>query len=67
MIQVALCEQALSLYDMGGMGHDGPQNVFDHCAQMLKKRKLKLCELLILIYGASRKVIFGSLGNPVLP
>ena len=31
----------LTLFDMGG--HDGPpQNVFDHCAQMLRKRKLKL-------------------------
>ena len=24
---------------MGG-GHDGPQNVFDHCAQTLRRRKL---------------------------
>ena len=24
---------------MGG-GHDGPKNVFDHCAQTLKRRKL---------------------------
>ena len=23
-------------------GHDGPQNVFDHSALMLRKRKLKL-------------------------
>ena len=28
---------------MGGGGeHDGPQNVFDHCAQTLRGRKLKL-------------------------
>ena len=30
----------LTLFDIGGMM--GPQDVFDHCAQMLKKRKLKL-------------------------
>ena len=30
----------LTLFDMGG--HDAPQNVFDHCAQTLRKRKLKL-------------------------
>ena len=26
----------------GGGGHDTPQNVFDHCAQMLRRMKLKL-------------------------
>ena len=51
---------------MGG-GHDGPQNVFDHRAQTLRKRKLKLGDFLILIYVASKKVIFGSLGYRVLP
>ena len=30
----------LTLFDMGG--HNGPQNVFDHCAQTLRRRKLKL-------------------------
>ena len=46
---------------MGG-GHDGPQNVFDHCAQALRRRKLKLGDLKV-----SKKVIFGSLGYLVLP
>ena len=50
----------------GKRGHDGPQNVFDHCAQTLKRTKLKLGDL-ILIYLASKKVIFGSLCYPVLP
>ena len=50
---------------MGGMM--GPQNVFDHCAQTLRRRELKLGDFLILIYLASRKVIFGSLGYPALP
>ena len=27
-----------------GEGHDGPQNVFDHCAQTLKRKKLKLSD-----------------------
>ena len=36
------CRFTLTLFDMGG-GHDGPsQNVFDHCAQTLRRRKLKL-------------------------
>ena len=26
----------------GGGGHDGPQNVFDHCAQTRGRRKLEL-------------------------
>ena len=30
--------------DIGGWGHDGPQNVFDHCAQTRRRRKLKLGE-----------------------
>ena len=54
----------LTLFDMGG--HVGPQNVFDHCPQTLKRRMLKLGDL-ILIYVASKKVIFGSLGYPALP
>ena len=34
-------QKVLTLFDMGG-GHDAPQNVFDHCAQTLWRRKLKL-------------------------
>ena len=30
----------LTLFDMGGMM--APQIVFDHCAQMLKRRKMKV-------------------------
>ena len=30
----------LTLFDMGT--HGGPQNVFDHCAQTRRRRKLKL-------------------------
>ena len=30
------------LYSSLGGGHDAPQNVFDHCAQTLRRRKLKL-------------------------
>ena len=30
----------LTLFDMGG--HDDPQNVFSRCAQMLRRKKLKL-------------------------
>ena len=43
-----------------------PQNVFDHCAQTLCRRKLTLGDL-ILIYGVSKKVIFGSISYSVLP
>ena len=33
----------ITLFDMGGGGgHDAPQNVFDHCAETLRKRKMKL-------------------------
>ena len=36
----------LTPFDIGGGGHqgghDGPPNVFDHCAQTLRRRKLKL-------------------------
>ena len=32
----------LTLFDMGGGGMMAPQNVFDHCAQTLRRRKLKL-------------------------
>ena len=35
-----LTKGCLTLFDMGS--NDGPQNVFDHCAQTLKKKKLKL-------------------------
>ena len=35
----------LTLFDIGGGGgHDGPQNVFHHCAHTLTRRKLKLCD-----------------------
>ena len=44
-----------------------PQNVFDHCAQMLGRKKLIFWGLLTLIYLASKRVIFGSLGYPALP
>ena len=33
-------EIGLTLFDMGAMM--APQNVFDHCAQTLRRRKLKL-------------------------
>ena len=33
----------LTLFDMRGMM--APQNVFDHCAQTLRRRKLKLGDL----------------------
>ena len=36
-----LSKNIVTLFDMGG-GHDGPPNVFDHCAQALGRRKLKL-------------------------
>ena len=32
----------LTLFDIGRGGHDGLQNVFDHCAQTFSRRKLKL-------------------------
>ena len=32
----------LTLFDMGG--HDAPPNVFDHCFQTLRRRKLKLVD-----------------------
>ena len=41
-----------------------PENVFDHCAQRLRRRKLKLGDFLILINLASENIIFGSLGYP---
>ena len=57
----------LILFDMGGGALMASQkNVFDHCAETLWNRKLKLSDFLILIYGASRKVIFNSLSYPVL-
>ena len=39
--------KALTLFDMGGGGGGMmvPQNVFDHCAKTLRKRKLKLCDV----------------------
>ena len=32
----------LTLFDMGGGGMMAPQNVFAHCAQTVRRRKLKL-------------------------
>ena len=39
-----LYQTSLTLFDIGGGGggHDASQNVFDHCAQTLRERKLKL-------------------------
>ena len=36
-----------------------PQNIFDHCAQTLSRRKLKYCDFNINIQSI-KKVIFGS-------
>ena len=47
-------------------GHDGPQNVFDHCAQTRTGMKLKLGDFNINLWSI-KKVIFGSLGYLVLP
>ena len=48
-------------------GHDAPpQNVFDHCAQTLRRKKLKLCDFNINLFSI-KKVNFGSLGYPALP
>ena len=43
------------------------KNAFEHCAETLWSRKLKLCDFLILVYRGSKKVIFSSQGNLVLP
>ena len=39
-----IIQEALTLFDMGGMMSPPPtpQNVFDHCVQTRKRRKLKL-------------------------
>ena len=37
-LDFALVKEGLTLFDMGG----GHQNVLDHCAQTLRRRKLKL-------------------------
>ena len=43
MLNNEMIRLLLTLFDIeGGGGHDGPQNVFDHCAQLLRRRKLKL-------------------------
>ena len=61
-------DSVLILFDMGeeGLCPPPPPNVFDHCTQTLKRKKLKLSDF-HYYYGASEKVIFGSLGYPVLP
>ena len=56
----------LTLFDMGG-GHDGPPKCFWPLCSNAWKVEAETWWLLILIYGASKKVIFGSLGYPVLP
>ena len=59
--------RVLTLFDIEREGgHYGSQNVFHHCAQTRRGRKLKLDDL-ILIYVVSKKVIFDSLGYMVLP
>ena len=50
---------------MGG-GMIAPQNAFDHCAQTLRRRKLKLADFQYQSMK-HKKDIFGSLGYPVLP
>ena len=47
----------LTLFDMGG-GGGGASHVFDHCAQTLRRRKLKLGDFFLLIYGASKRLFF---------
>ena len=45
MIQIVLCVPLLTLFDMGGGGGGGmmaTQNVFDYCAQKLRRRTPKL-------------------------
>ena len=44
-LHIGKFEALLTLFDMGS--HDAPpqKNVFDHCAQMLWRRKLKLGDL----------------------
>ena len=39
---VQILFNCLTLFDMGGGGMMAPQNVFDHCAETLWRRKLKL-------------------------
>ena len=51
---------------MGG-GLMAPQNAFDHHAQMHKRRKPNPCEFQYQPMWHQKKVIFGSLGYPVLP
>ena len=45
-ILLGMCDAKLianfTLFNMEGGGHDAPQKCFDHCAQTVKKRKLKL-------------------------
>ena len=56
----------LTLFDMGA-GHDGPPKCFWPLCPNALEEEAETWLLLILIYGASKKVIFGSLGYPVLP
>ena len=50
-----------------GGGHDGPPKCFWPLCPNALEEEAETWWLLILIYGPSKKVIFGSLGYPVLP
>ena len=51
----------------GGGGHDGPPKCFLPLCPNALEEEAETWWLLILIYLASKKVIFGSLGCPMLP
>ena len=51
----------------GGGGHDGPPKCFWPLCPNALLEEAETWWLLILTYGASKKVIFGCLGYPVLP
>ena len=44
IIAIDLSSSRLTLFDMGRRGMMATQNAFDHCAQTLRKSKLKLCD-----------------------
>ena len=46
----------LTLFEMGD--HDGPQNVFDHCAQTLRRRKVKLCDFNINLWSIKKVTVW---------
>ena len=41
-IAIDLSSGSLTLFDKGRRGMMAPQNVFDHCPQTFRRRKLKL-------------------------